>query len=222
MKKLILPFLLCTVVIGASAQNAETPDAKATGILQSVSKKTKTYKTITAEFTIMQYGKDKKPGDSQKGTLWSKGAKYKMDIKNQLVFCDSITKWTYLKDANEVQINKVDASAEEGGGLSPATIFSFYEKGFKSRFVDEEKVNNVLCECVDLYPKHPEKEKYHTLRLFIDKEKNQLVQITVLMKDGTTQVISVDKFVPNTTLADSSFTFDKSKYPGVEIEDLRE
>jgi outer membrane lipoprotein carrier protein len=221
-KKLIISSILSVFAIAVIAQNAETPDAKATGILQNVSKKTKTYKTINAEFTITQYGKDKKPGDSQKGILWSKGAKYKLDIKNQLVFCDSITKWTYLKDANEVQINKVDASAEEGGGLSPSTIFSFYDKGFKSRFVDEEKVNNVLCECIDLYPKHPEKEKYHTLRLFIDKVKNQLVQITVLMKDGTTQVISVDKFVPNTALSDASFTFDKSKYPGVEIEDLRE
>jgi outer membrane lipoprotein carrier protein len=220
-KKLILPAAFCLFAMAAFAQPAETPDAKANGILQSASKKTKTYKTINAEFTITQYGKDKKPGDSQKGTLWSKGAKYKLDIKNQLVFCDSTTKWTYLKDANEVQINKVDATAEDGG-LSPATIFSFYEKGFKSRYVDEEKINNVLCECVDLYPKHPEKEKYHTLRLFIDKVKNQLVQITVMMKDGTTQIISVDKFVPNTTLTDKSFTFDAKAYPGVEIEDLRE
>ncbi len=221
MKKLIASSIFSVFAIALIAQNAETPDAKATGILQSVSKKTKAYKTINAEFTITQYGKDTKPGESQKGTIWSKGAKYKLDIKNQLVFCDSITKWTYLKDANEVQINKVDASAEENG-LSPATIFSFYEKGFKSRFVDEEKINNVLCECVDLYPKHPEKEKYHTLRLFIDKVKNQLIQIKVMMKDGTTQVISVDKFNPNMAMTDASFTFDKSKYPGVEIEDLRE
>ena len=221
MKKLILPFVFSLFAMAVIAQPAETPDAKANGILQAASKKTKTFKTISAEFTITQYGTDKKPGESQKGSLWSKGAKYKLDIKNQTTFCDSSTKWTYMKDANEVQINKVDASSDNDG-LSPATIFSFYEKGFKSRFVDEEKVKNVLCECVDLYPKHPEKEKYHTLRLFIDKVKNQLVQITVMMKDGTTQIISVDKFNSNLPLTDASFAFDKSKYPGVEIEDLRE
>ena len=204
-----------------AAQPAETVDAKATAILQSLDKKTKTYKTITAEFIITFYGADKKPGESQKGSIWIKGAKYKLDIKNQLVFCDSATTWTYLKDANEVQINKVDPTSDKGN-LAPATIFSFYQKGFKSHYVDEEKVNNIVCECIELYPKHPEKEKYHTLRLFIDKVKNQLVQITVLMKDGTTQTYIVDKFNPNTTLIDSTFTFDAKSYPGVEIEDLRE
>jgi outer membrane lipoprotein carrier protein len=202
------------------AQPEEAVDAKANNILQSLDKKTKTYKTINAEFIITQYGKDKKPGESQKGTIWVKGAKYKLDIKNQTTFCDSITTWTYLKDANEVQINTAEASGDKGK-LSPSTIFNFYEKGFKSHFIDEEKLNTILCECVDLYPKHPEKEKYHTLRLFIDKTKNQLVQITALMKDGTSQTYVVAKFNPNIPLANTTFTFDSKGYPGVEVEDLR-
>lgn len=207
--------------MAVSAQPAETIDTKANSILQGLDKKTKTFKTINADFTFTQYDKDKKPGDSQKGSIWIRGAKYKLDIKNQVVFCDSVITWTYLKDANEVQINKVDPSSDKGS-LSPATIFTFYEKGFKSHFIDEEKVKNVLCECVDLYPKHPEKEKYHTLRLFIDKAKNQLIQITVLMKDGTVQLYTVDKFNPNGVLPDSTFTFNVKSYPGVQVEDLRE
>ena len=220
-KKLFIPLTFTLLAIAVSAQQEETTDAKANGILQSLSKKTKAYKTINAEFTIMQSAKDKKDADPQKGNLWVKGGKYKYDIKNQVVFCDSLTTWTYLKDANEVQINKVDPTSDKGG-LSPATIFSFYEKGFKSHFVDEEKVNNSVCECVDLYPKHPEKEKYHTIRLFIDKVKNQVVKANFMMKDGTIQTILVDKFTPNITMGDSTFTFDKKDYPGVEIEDLRE
>lgn len=221
MKKLILPFTFCLLTIAAVAQQAETVDAKANSILQSLTKKTKTYKTISADFSITVVGKDKKSGDSQKGKIWVKGAKYKYDLNNQTVFCDSATTWTYLKDANEVQINKVDPNSDKGN-LSPATVFSFYEKGFKSHFVDEETVNNVLCECVDLYPKHPEKEKYHTIRLFIDKTKNQVVKVSLLMKDGTTSVILFDKITPNNIIADSTFTFDVKSYPGVEIEDLRE
>lgn len=219
-KKLIIPVALSLLSVVVYAQQAETIDAKANSILQSLSKKTKAYKTIIAEFTFTQYGKDKKPGDAQKGTLWVKGGKYKYDIKNQIVWCDSVNTWTYLKDANQVQINTVDPSSDKSG-LSPSNIFSFYEKGFKSKFVDEEKANNVLCYCIDLYPKHPEKEKYHTIRLYIDKAKNQIVQITFLMKDGTSTTIIVDKFTPNTDIPDSTFTFDPKNYPGVEIEDLR-
>lgn len=221
MKKILLPITFCLLALTMSAQPEQTPDAKANSILQSLDKKTKTYKTIYAEFTITQYGNDKKPGESQKGAIWVKGPKYKLDIKNQTIFCDSATTWTYLKDANEVQINKVDPSSEKGN-LSPATIFSFYEKGFKSHFIDEEKLNNVLCECVDLYPIHPEKEKFHTLRLFINPAKNQVVKITAMMKDGTTQTYVIDKFNPNIPLADPTFTFDPKKYPGIQIEDLRE
>jgi outer membrane lipoprotein-sorting protein len=220
-KKLIIACIVSHLCIKIVAQPVETPDAKANSILQMLDKKTKTYKTIYTEFSINMYGKDKKPGDVQKGIIWVKGARYKLDIKNQTIYCDSTTTWTFLKDANEVQINKVDSSGTKGT-LSPSTIFMFYEKGFKSRFVDEEKVDNVLCNCIDLYPKHPEKEKYHTLRLFIDKSKNQILQITSMMKDGTTQIYTIDKFTPNTSLPDSTFIFDTKKFPGVEIEDLRE
>lgn len=221
MKKLIFPLAFCIFSIAASAQPAETVDSKAVSIIQALDKKTKTDKTLYAEFTITQYGADKKPGDSQKGILWVKGSKYKYDIKNQMVFCDSITTWTYLKDANEVQINKVDPTSDKGS-LSPATLFSFYEKGFKSHFIDEEKVNSVLCECVELYPKHPEKEKYHTIRLFIDKVRNQVAKITFLMKDGTMQAIVVTKFAANTPFTNDTFIFTAKNYPGIEVEDLRE
>jgi outer membrane lipoprotein carrier protein len=220
-KKLIFPLVFCMLTIMVSAQPAETVDTKAVSILQALDKKTKIDKTIYAEFTITQYGTDRKPGDSQKGILWVKGSKYKYDIKNQMVFCDSVNTWTYLKDANEVQINKVDPTSDKGS-LSPATLFNFYEKGFKSHFIDEEKVNSVLCECIELYPKHPEKEKYHTIRLFIDKVKNQVAKISFLMKDGTMQAVVVSKFSANTPFADDAFVFNPKNYPGIEVEDLRE
>lgn len=220
MKKLFIPFTFCLITLAISAQQAETVDAKANTILQNLDKKTKTYKTINASFTYSQYGKDNKPGESQKGSLLLKGAKYKLDLNNQTTFCDSTTTWTYLKDANQVQINKVDTSSDKGS-LSPTNIFKFYQKGFKSHYVDEEKVNEILCQCIDLYPKHPEKVKYHTLRLFIDKTKNQIVQVQAKMKDGTLQTFVIDKFVPNVAVADKTFTFDTKAYPGVEIEDLR-
>lgn len=221
MKKLFIPVLFCLLTVAVSAQPAETIDTKANAILQSLSKKTNSYKTIYSEFTITIYDKDKKPGDPQKGSLWLKGAKYKLDISNQTTFCDSVTKWTFIKDANQVQINKVDTS-DDKGSLSPANIFKFYEKGFKSHFIDEEKLNGANCECIDLYPKHPEKEKYHTLRFFIDKTKNQIVEIKAIMKDGTTMIITIDKFTPNISILNSTFIFDQKAHPGVEIEDLRE
>jgi len=217
---ILISYLLSLISTSAFAQE-ETIDAKANAILQSLDKKTKTYKTIKAEFTLTIYGKDGKPGDAQTGTIWINGAKYKLDLKNQTIFCDSSTTWTYLKDANEVQINNVDPNSDKGS-LSPSTIFTVYEKGFKSHFEKEETTNNVTTEEVDLYPKHPEKEKYHTIKLFIDKAKNQVTEVKIMMKDGTTQLYMIDKFTPNSAMPLSDFTFDPKSYPGVDVEDLRQ
>ncbi|HTB07441.1 MAG TPA: outer membrane lipoprotein carrier protein LolA [Bacteroidia bacterium] len=216
MKKLVLTLVLCLSVVAMYAQE-ETADPKAKAILQSLGKKTKAYKTIKAEFTMVVYGKDGKPTDNQKGNLTIKGGKYKFDMKNQVVISDSNTMWTYLKDANEVQINNVDHNTDKGS-ISPATIFTIYEKGFKSHFESEE--GNL--EVVDLYPKHPEKEKYHTIKLVIDKNKNQITSIKVMLKDGTMMSYTIDNFVTDTAIADSYFKFEAKDYPGVEVTDLRE
>lgn len=202
------------------AQTEETTDPKAKEVIQALSKKAKTYKTIKVEFTITVYDKEKKAGDPQKGSLCSKGAKYRLDIKNQTVICDSATTWTYLKDANEVQINSVDPESDKGN-LSPSSIFTIYEKGFKSHWDGETKEGNVVKEKIDLYPKHPEREKYHTLKLTINKEKNTIEEVTELMKDGSTVKYVVNSFNPAADLPATTFTFNAKDYPGVEVEDLR-
>ena len=217
MKKLVLTLVLCSCIVAMYAQPEETADPKAKAILQSLTKKTKAYKTIKAEFTMTMYGKDNKPTDSQKGNLIIKGGKYKFDMKNQVVISDSTTMWTYLKDANEVQINNVDHTTDKGN-VSPATIFTIYEKGFKSHYESEE----ANIEVVDLYPKHPEKEKYHTIKLLIDKNKNQIVGIKVMLKDGTMMSYTINNFATDTSIMDTFFQFNAKDYPGVEVTDLRE
>jgi outer membrane lipoprotein carrier protein len=218
-KKLIIFAAFLSGGISAFAQQEETVDAKANSILQSLSKKTKSYKSIKAEFTIVSYSKDKKPTDTQNGALTVKGAKYKLDIKNQVVICDSSTTWTYLKDANEVQINNVDPS--DKNALTPNNIFTIYEKGFKTHFESEEKSGAFTLAIIDLYPKHPEKEKYHTLKLTINKDKDQITEVKVMLKDGTMMTYVIKTFTPNGDLSNSTFTFNAKDYPGVEVEDLR-
>ena len=40
-------------------------------------------------------------------------------------------------------------------------------------------------------------------------------------KDGNEVTYTLKRFAPNVELADGLFTFDKTKYPGVEVNDLR-
>jgi outer membrane lipoprotein carrier protein len=219
LKKIVLFIAFCSFGLMVLAQE-ETADPKAKAILDALSKKTKTYRTIKTEFTVISYDKDKKPVDTQKGSLIVKGGKYKMDIKNQTVICDSTTTWTFLKDANEVQISNVDANADKGS-VSPTNIFTIYEKGFKSHFESETKSGNDPMDLIDLYPKHPEREQYHTLKLNINKEKNQITEVIVLKKDGTTMKYVINSFITNSDIPGATFIFNTKDYPGVEVEDLR-
>jgi len=215
-RKLELLFFFASA-FSAAAQTNDLQDSKSKVILDELSSKTKAYTTIKAEFTVVMQSKDKdKKPDTQKGALQLKGNKYKLTIKGQEIISDGKTTWTFLKDNNEVQINDVDPSSNDG--LSPTTIFTIYEKGYKSKFTGE----TAATETIDLFPVNPEKKKFHTLRLVIDKAKKQIISCTASMKDGGTVNYVLNSFTPNSPITEDQFLFDPKAHPGVEIVDLRD
>ena len=46
--------------------------------------------------------------------------------------------------------------------------------------------------------------------------------MNIFGKDGSTTTYTIKSFVANTAIADSKFTFDKTKHPKFEIVDLRD
>ena len=75
---------------------------------------------------------------------------------------------------------------------------------------------------INLYPKAPEEKSFHRIALYINKAKTQIAKVKVYGKDGSIFIYSIKSFTPNQPIADSRFSFDKSKYSGYEIIDLRE
>ena len=198
----------------------ETVDVKAKTVLDELSKKTKSYSSIKAEFIFTIENKDKKITETQNGVIQVKGNKYKLEIKGQEIISDNKNVWTYLKDANEVQINNVDSNSTDA--LSPSSIFTIYEKGYKYKFDKEEVKGSTTLQIIDLYPVNPDKKKFHTLKLAIDKAKKQILYVKMLMKDGSTYTYNIKTFTPNVDIKDSTFAFDSKSHPGVEVIDLRE
>jgi outer membrane lipoprotein-sorting protein len=74
---------------------------------------------------------------------------------------------------------------------------------------------------VKLFPTDAGKKPYHTVVLTVDKAKNEPKSVQVLYKDGNIVTYTLKKFTANAALADALFTFDKAKYPGVEVNDMR-
>jgi len=59
------------------------------------------------------------------------------------------------------------------------------------------------------------------VRLYVDKVKNQIAKAQTFNKDGNTYILVLKSMKTNVELKDDYFKFDKSKYPGVEINDMR-
>lgn len=196
-------------------------DAKAKGILDEVSKKTKSFTTIKADFTITMQPADKtKKADTQNGSLLLKGDKYKLSIKGQEIISDNKTIWTYLKDANEVQINNVDNTSDDA--LNPSKIFTMYEKGYKYKYEKEEMQGTKAVHVINLYPANPDKAKFHTAKLYVDKVDKRIISMKMMMKDGSTVVYGIKTFESNQPVTDNLFTFDAKAHAGVEVVDLRD
>ncbi len=218
MKKILITILSIFYVTVSTAQ----VDEKAKKILDELSVKTKSYTSISAEFTYTVENKAQKKSETNPGKVAQKGNKFKLDIANQVIINDTKTSWTILKDAKEVQVNTVGANKDKEE-INPANLFTMYEKGFKFEFVKEEKQKNVLCQVIKLYPLEPKKKNFHTVILTIDKVKKQIVSIKVLGKDGNDLTYNVKTFTPNAaSVTDDLFTFNPKAYPGYEVVDLRE
>lgn len=219
MKKIFL--LLSVFTLVSLCSQAQDQDPKAKKILDDLSKATKAYKTITSEYIFTIVNKDKKQTEKQTGKVLVKGAKFKLEIPGNTIVCDGKTIWAHNKDANEVTIKSFDANNEDQ--LNPSKIFTMYETGFKYKYEKEEKVGAATCHVITLYPSvKPEKKKFHTVKIFVDKAKNQIAKMVMLMKDGSTQSYEIKSFKANTEIADNVFVFDLKPFKADQITDERD
>ena len=147
-----------------------------------------------------------------------KGNRFRLQLDKNTIINDGNTMYTYSKESNEVTLSDPSEMDQE---LDPSKLFTQYEKGFKSQFVEERTENSTTVQVVKLFPLEPAKKPYHTVVLTVDKAKKEPRKIEVLYKDGNHVTYTLDRFVANPELADGLFAFDKSKYPGVEVNDMR-
>lgn len=216
MRRLLTSLFIASALFVA----AQDQDPKAKAILDEVSKTTKSYKTISADYSFAIFNKDKKQLEKWLGKVAIKGQKFRLEIPGNTIVCDGTTLWNFNKDAKEVTIKTFDAENEE---QNPSKIFTLYETGFKYKFDKEEKVGQILCQVIDLYPAvKPEKKKFHTMKIYVDKVKKQVVQMKRLMKDGGMELYEIKSLKPNTALADNLFVFDTKGMKADQINDERD
>ncbi|HET6994115.1 MAG TPA: outer membrane lipoprotein carrier protein LolA [Chitinophagaceae bacterium] len=212
--KLIPGIALLTIGLTSFAQN----DPAAKKVLDDVSAKFKTYKTVQATFVYKVEDANGKVMSTKTGTIWMKGTMYKVVFGGQEIYSDGKTVWNYDKNAKEVTINNVEGS---GNGITPQKLFTnFYDKDFLYMLNGEKKVGTKTIQEIEMTPTDKAKN-FHKVYLQVDKAAKTIYSTKVLEKAGNRYTYTVSSMKTNGTMNNTMFVFDKKKYPGVEEVDLR-
>jgi outer membrane lipoprotein-sorting protein len=217
MQRLVFNLIFSALTISAIAQGASDPAAKQ--ILDGVSAKFKTFKTVQASFSYKVEDAKGKVVSTKTGTIWIKGTKYKVLFGGQEIYSDGTTIWNYDKNAKEVTINNVDGNSN---GITPQKLFTnFYDNDFLYKLNGEKKIGTKTIQEIEMTPREKEGKKYHKVYLQIDKAAKTIYSTKVLENEGNRYTYTVSSMKTDAPMADTLFTFDKKKYPGVEEVDLR-
>ena len=188
-------------------------DAKAIALLDEVSSKAKSHKSIKVDFAFTMENPKARIKEEKSGSLLISGDKYRMTAAGQTVICDGTTIWTYIKESNEVQINTLENKDE---ALTPSKLLTSYNANYKSKIV---KSSDPATEAVELIPNSS--KTFTKAILGIDKSKKQVKSFTLFDKSGNTFTYSIKSYQTDQAVTPSDFVFDAKKFPGVEVIDMR-
>ncbi|OFX46657.1 MAG: hypothetical protein A2X13_00510 [Bacteroidetes bacterium GWC2_33_15] len=215
MKKIF--FIISFTLVAFTIYAQQDPEAKK--ILDKLSQKTKSYKNIEAGFKVDYIDLKDKIKNSSEGTITMQGEKYRLNFMDTEVFFDGKTLWSYIKDANEVNISEPENDDSDILN-NPQKLFTIYEKDFKYQLISRNTEGGTSNAIVDLYPFELEKD-YSRIRLQINTSTFQLKSATIFGKDGSSYSVSIFNFNTNIQVETNYFTFIEANYPGVEIIDMR-
>lgn len=191
-------------------------DKKATEILDAFKEKSQTYQTIQVEFAYTMENDKEDIFEEFNGILFIKGDSYRLSIAGQLIICDGETIWTYLEDAEEIQINAVEDDDES---ITPSRLFTTYYDDHKPKYAGESQQEGKTIHSIELTPVSV--KSYAKILLEIEKTSLEPVKINIFDKSGSTFTYTITKFATDIPLGDDKFTFNASAFPDAEIIDMR-
>lgn len=202
MKKIYLPFLTLALFVNiAFAQN----DPNAKKVLDAVSAKVKSFKGISANFTIKSVSSKGKGNGAKAGTIAIKGQKYTLKQGKNEIICDGTNIYNF--DGNKTITKSL--LEESNQTLSPQNLLSnFYDKDFNYKLVSSAgNVNEIELTPID------KRKSFQKVNIFIDKSKSMITKAKVLDKSNNTVEFVLSNLNTAANLPDANFQFVRAKYP---------
>lgn len=147
------------------------------------------------------------------GELIVSGDKFFIESSGYEIFFDGKQRYTYNDDDNEVVIENIDP-ADNNILTNPSRFFRFTESDFSHAY----KGTSGSTAVVELRPKNAD-AGYSAITISVDAQTNLPVKIVYELDGAGSNDIIIEKITPNVTVSAATFTFDRKKYPGVEVTD---
>jgi len=202
MKNIYSTFIFVFFAIVALAQ---TNDPKAQAVLDKLSEKAKTYKTVEATFTFTQIDKKADEETIQDGSVKVKDEKYVLVLGDYQIYNDGKITWTYDSDLNEATKDFTE-DVRDPDSPTFSEMLTMWETGFTYQFDSENTINGVTYQVINLYPTKGSDKPYHTAKITVNKNKEEIVKIMLLGKDGIDYIYDLSSFKVNMPISDASFT----------------
>ena len=203
---IILSFLFCSLL----AQNDQNKD---NGIIEKTTQKYNALAAFSMDYTFKVDDPTIKFPTS-KGTLIVQKEKYYLSVDDQIIGNDGKMLWNYQKNVNEVSF--FEPNDDSFSMFNPMIMLTNWNKDYKAKFIRKEKTNLL----VDLTPVKP--FQFYKFRLFIDESTYYIQKIVMYDMDNSTTTYTITKFNPNVSVSENKFTFNKSDYPDVQVNDMRQ
>lgn len=210
----VFMFLLISTGLAQPPRGMGNSDPEAKKILDAVSARFKTFKSVQSKFILKIENSSNKLMGSKTGTVYMKGTRYRIKVSDQDIYCDGSNVWTVDPTAKEITITKLDPS---NNTITPQKLFTnFYDKDFLYKLNSDAKgVQEIELTPID------KSKLFHKVIVFINKATQTITSTKVFEKAGNRYTYTVSGMNTRSSIADATFTFDQKNYPGMELVDLR-
>ncbi len=200
MKKLLLLFTCFFALLTSNAQDNRIAEK----ILDKVSVFLSNPEGVRIDFT-----------GSENGYLIMKGEKFYLNNQSIQSWYDGKTQWSYLTDNEEVNISS--PTKEEIQAISPYHLLKRYKSDYTYIYIGQSKQKGKLVHEINLTSKS---DIINDINLIISDD-NKPVAILFYRNNKLMSEVNITSLQTDSKIDDKLFRFDKTKYPQVEIIDLR-
>ena len=175
--------------------------------------------SFQATFTYESQSPQGRLEETLEGQIAIQNNQYRLTIGGQEVISNGQTVWTYLTEANEVQIADCDP---EQAATNPWTLVADCRQDYKLISIHAQQVDNQIYHVIDLLAKDPEHDLPKIVLTIKHPPSPPVIQrIEALDSNQTLHIFTIKYLAYDLKLDKAFFDFNPSEHHGVEIIDMR-